>query len=197
MVGRSRVISAIPPDAPPAIVGIGTFSDETGLAWYVIHVVTTYEQIVGRHLTEIGLEYLRLTELRKRPRKKALIVSVFPGYLFVKFSICGLRWRYFHTIPGVISILGDDEGNPTALPEEIIDRLRVERNERSDNADREWVPPWEPGEILTVLQGPFTSFPAVYIGYAGGYVHATVTIFGRSTLAMFQPTDIEKAGKPS
>jgi transcription antitermination factor NusG len=195
MAQRHQIINSAPPDDPPVVIGLEDFPDEIGLAWYVLHVVSTYEQIVGRCLTELGLEYIRFTELRKRPRKKALVVAVFPGYLFVKFGVSGLRWRYIHTISGVISILGDEEGNPTALPEEIIERLRAERDDRSEDNDREWVPPWEPGEKLRVLAGPFANFTASYVGYTGSHIHAFVHIFGRSTLAIFNPTDLEAVAK--
>jgi len=178
-------------------VTAGAFPDEMEPKWFVLHISSNHVNLIQRVFHAIGLEFLYFTELQKRPRKKPLRVATLPGYLFVKFDPEGSRRKYLLATPGVISILGDDEGNPTALPEEIIEQLRAERNERSDDEDREWVPPWEPGETLKILAGPFAGFPACYIGYAGGHIHATVTIFGRDTLTMFNPTDIEKAGKPS
>lgn len=179
-------------------IGLGAvtaeaFPDEIEQAWHVLHISSNYTELIQRVFRSIGVEFIYFTELKKRPRKKPLRVATFPGYLFVKFDPEGARRRYLEATPGVISILGDEEGNPSALPEEIITRLRLERTDRSEEDGREWSPPWELGEILRVLAGPFTSFPATYIGYAGGLIHAEVWIFGRGTLSKFNPLDLEKA----
>ena len=178
-------------------IGLGAvtaeaFPDEIEQAWHVLHISSNYTELIQRVFRSIGVEFIYFTELKKRPRKKPLRVATFPGYLFVKFDPEGARRRYLEATPGVISILGDEEGNPTPLPEGVIERLRAERDDRSDDDDREWTPPWAIGEVLRVLAGPFTGFPAIYIGHAGGLIHASVQIFGRSTLSKFNQSDLEK-----
>ncbi len=174
-------------------VTAGAFPDEPNPAWHVLHISSAQINLIRRVLRALGVEFIYFTELRKRPRKKPLRVATFPGYLFAKFDPEGPRRIYLYATPGVISILGDEEGEPIPLPDEILDRLRAERDDRSDETDKDWSPPWEPGEELKVLAGPFAGLRTTYIGYAGGYIHAFVTIFGRDTHSMFNPTDVAVA----
>jgi transcription antitermination factor NusG len=177
-------------------VTAGAFPDEDAPAWHVLHISSSHINLIQRVFRALGLEFFYFTELRKRPRKKPLRVATFPGYIFVKFDPLGARRKYLYATPGVISILGDEEGELSALPDEIFERLRAEREDRGEDANREPALPWVPGAQLIVLTGPFASFPAICIGYAGGKVHASVTIFGRTTLAIFNPTDLEVVADP-
>lgn len=167
------------------------FPDETDMSWHVLHVSSDRINLICRVARSLGVEFIYLTELLKRPRKKPVRAATFPGYLFARFDPNGERRGYLQATPGVIGILGDEDGNLSAVPDDVVERLRVERDERNQDRDCEWLPSWSPGDELEVLDGPFARFTAIYIGYAGKHVHASVSIFGRTTLAMFNVTDLK------
>lgn len=182
--------------------GAQAFPDEVETDWYVLHVAPPAEAEVERRLSRLGLDYRRFTELRKRPRKKMIRAATFPGYIFVSFDIEGARWKYLYHMPGVLDVLSavdeDDDGEviarrPIAVPSEVMERLIAEDAGRSLETNREYRPPWGSGDLLRVLDGPFASFTATYVGYHAKLVHCFVHIFGRSTLAMFEPKDLELA----
>lgn len=191
----SGVISSVPPDDPPrwpVSSGAQAFPDEDVTNWYVVHIASSAGASIEEKLSALGFEYRRFTELRKRPREKMIIVATFPGYVFVKFDVFGMKWRHLYQIEGVIDVLGAEVGTPTSIPDEVMDRLISEHTGRTTgpvlNSD---VLKWETGSLLRVLNGPFASFEAVYMGYHARLVHTIVSIFGRSAPASFKLGDVE------
>lgn len=91
--------------------------------WYVLHVVANHEKRVAQHLGVRCLEhYLPLYTERSRwtDRSVTLERPLFTGYVFVRFAPKS-RLSVIST-PGVLRLLGDDDGSTVSADE--IGRIR-------------------------------------------------------------------------
>jgi transcription antitermination factor NusG len=198
-------ISPVPPDEPPeAVADAVAFSAEVDLAWYVLHIAPPpAETIIDRSLRRLGLEYHIFTELRRRPREAPVRTATFPGYMFVRFDVNGLRWQHLHRTPGVLAILGetweeeDGDGEiltlsrPLAIPNDVMDEVFRAHREREFESGLDWSPKWSQGERLKVIGGPFAGLAATFQGYRSKRIHALVEIFGRASLVKLERKDLE------
>lgn len=91
--------------------------------WQVLHVIANHEKRVAQHLVVRSLEhYLPLYTDRSRWSDRTVLLErpVFAGYVFVRVSP---QTRYsVIRIPGVLSLLGDDERSTVSAAE--IGRIR-------------------------------------------------------------------------
>jgi transcription antitermination factor NusG len=92
-------------------------------SWHVLHVIANHEKRVSQHLSVRSLEhYLPIYKDRSRWSDRWVIVErpLFPGYLFVRFSL-QTRLSVIST-PSVIRLLGDDDHETVSTQE--IERIR-------------------------------------------------------------------------
>jgi len=91
--------------------------------WHVLHVIANHEKRVAQHLVVRSLEhYLPLYTERSQWSDRSVLLErpLFTGYVFARFSP-QTRLSVI-TIPGVLRLLGNDEGNTVSAVE--IDRIR-------------------------------------------------------------------------
>lgn len=126
------------------------------------------------------------------PRRLAL----FPGYLFVRFSLTYDPWWQINGTPGVRGLFPIAGEKPWPVPKAEMTRL-------FDACDAEGVytknlverPEMvlEVGENVMVADGPFTSFPAKVLDATAEMVRLEITIFGRSVEVEYPHRMVEKA----
>lgn len=179
-------------------------------SWYVVHVMPhPVDFFARRFIGQLGIEYLHLTELRRRPRKKPLRVASLPGYLFVRFDRAREPWQMIYQAPGVIEILSSDEGNPVAITDEEMEIVLEMHHQRFSEKGREWYwPSWKIGQELLVVRGPLAGVRCAFVAFvrkampkagreiggdAANYVKAIVDSFGRKVIARFNISDLQPA----
>src|SRR5256885_7609648 len=94
--------------------------------WYCIHAKRSKEQWVARQLAEVCDEvYLPLLRQWRRVRRQFTwrIESLFPGYMFARFSV-EERFRSVRYTPGVTRVLSTVVGEPIEVNDMIISDLR-------------------------------------------------------------------------
>jgi len=134
--------------------------------WYLVRTKTGKERWVRDQLRpmvgEVFLPMLRA----KAPRWGRMTMSVgplFPCYVFARFE---LEARYFDVkymagVRGIVSAGAD----PLAVPDAIVAEIR---RRGIDDIVEITEPPFDSGQRVTVVEGPFRGFEAVFDRYLSG-----------------------------
>ncbi|MCR2823254.1 transcription termination/antitermination protein NusG [Lederbergia panacisoli] len=172
--------------------------------WYVVHTYSGYENKVKANLEKrvesMGMQdkifRVMVPEEEetdfKNGKKKVVKKKVFPGYVLVEIIMTDDSWYVVRNTPGVTGFVGSSGSGskPTPLlPEEIsfilkqmgIEEKRVEVK-------------FEPGETVTVKEGPFANFTGKIedMDQAKGKARVMVNMFGRETPVELDFTQIDK-----
>lgn len=134
--------------------------------WYLVRTKTGKERWVNDQLSE-SLPEVFLPMLQTRtPRwgKMALsVVPLFPCYIFARFD---LQRSYFDVkyLPGVQGIVsaGND---PLVVPLCVVDEIR---QRAVDGVIKLEEKPFDSGERVRVVEGPFRGFEAIFDRYLSG-----------------------------
>ncbi len=134
--------------------------------WYLVRTKTGKERWVRDQLnaeaTEVFLPLLKA----KAPRWGRMAVSVgplFPGYVFAKFDLEQKYFdiKYMSGVRGIVSA-GTD---PLAVPAAIVNEIRRRGvNDVIEIPDK----PFDTGERVLVVDGPFRGFEAIFQRYLSG-----------------------------
>ncbi len=128
-----------------------------------------------------------------RGKKQTIERRLFPGYVFVEMVLNDTTWHLVHSIPKVVSFIGESESVPTPLASEQMQQIK-QRMESTMAAPR-------PRMVLTigdkvkVVDGPFRDFTGVVEGVKPerSRVRVAVTVFGRSTPVELDFLQVEAA----
>jgi transcriptional antiterminator NusG len=166
--------------------------------WYVIHAYSGFEGQVKRSLAErirrAGVEdkfgeilvpteevvEIRGGQQRKSERK------FFPGYVLVHMELDDDTWHLVKSVPKVMGFIGGTGDRPAPIPDKQADAI-LQRMQEGVEKPRPKVL-YEPGEVVRVVEGPFTDFNGVVeeVDYDKNRLKVSVLIFGRAT-----PVDLE------
>lgn len=134
--------------------------------WYLVRTKPGKERWVRDQLAAI-LPEVFLPMLRARmPRWGKLAVSVaplFPGYLFARFDLTS---HYFNVkyLPGVGGLVSAGM-DPLVVPETIVHEIRLRGvNDVVEIQEK----PFDSGERVRVVEGPFRGFEAIFDRYLSG-----------------------------
>jgi transcriptional antiterminator RfaH len=98
--------------------------------WYVIYTRPREEQVAEENLMRQGFETYwpryrkRLTHARKVQEVPA---SLFPRYLFARFSLADAAWRVIRSTRGVAGLVSQGV-DPTPVSQRLIDDIRSREN---------------------------------------------------------------------
>lgn len=133
---------------------------EGGLHWYLIRTKPRKENVVEKHIGDLGLEvFLPWLRSRRRigTRYQWVLVPLFPSYLFCRLDLLlsGKAARY---APGVRDFV--KFGNRIAeIKEEVVEALQ----DRCPEGVAEIKPhPYRTGENILIKEGPFAGLEAVF-----------------------------------
>ena len=171
--------------------------------WYVIHTQSGYEdrvrtllqqKIETDHLQEKIFSVLVPTEdvvEVKKNKKKISKRKFFPGYVLMDMVVDEVTYWTIKGIPGATGFLGDT--NPTALPQEEIDKILELTSTAAEGKPRPAVQ-FEKGENIRIIDGPFRHFIGVVeeVSETKAKIKAMVTIFGRPTPVELDFLQVEK-----
>src|SRR5580698_824359 len=167
--------------------------------WYVIHSYAGYENRVKTNLesriTSLNMEdYIFQIEVPthlvtevKSGKKQVVNEKVLPGYILVRMELTDESWAGVRNTPGVTGFVGLSS-KPSPLPlGEVASLLAPAPAEGSPAAQaaaaKKVSPEYEPGESVTVMDGPFATLPATVneVNSVTQKLKVLVSIFGRET----------------
>lgn len=172
--------------------------------WYVIHAYSGFEGQVKRSLEErvrrAGLEDAfgsvlvpteEVVEMRNGQQRKSER-KFFPGYVLVQMELTDETWHLVKSVPKVMGFIGGKEDRPAPITEREANAI-LQRMQDGVEKPRPKVL-YEPGEVVRVVDGPFTDFNGVVedVDYDKSRVKVSVLIFGRSTPVDLEFSQVEK-----
>src|SRR6202020_422837 len=167
--------------------------------WYVIHSYAGYENRVKTNLEsrimslnmedyifQIEVPTHLVTEI-KSGKKQVVNEKVLPGYILVRMELTDESWAVVRNTPGVTGFVGlSSKASPLPLGE-VASLLAPPPAEGSPAAQaaaaKKTSPEYEPGESVTVMDGPFATLPATVneVNSVTQKLKVLVSIFGRET----------------
>ncbi|MDO8432656.1 MAG: transcription termination/antitermination NusG family protein [Candidatus Binatus sp.] len=134
--------------------------------WYLIRTKTGKERWVrdqlGKLVPEVFLPLLK-AKARRWGRLADSIGPLFPGYLFARFDLQQSYFdvKYMSGVHGIVSAGSD----PLAVPVSIITEIRRWGvNDIVEIVEK----PFDTGEKVVVVEGPFRGFEAIFQHYFSG-----------------------------
>lgn len=164
--------------------------------WYVVHTYSSYENTVKASIEKIvenrkmhdiihtvSIPMETVTEVTDN-ETKTVERKVFPGYVLVKMIMTDEAWYLIKSVRGVTGFVGTGT-KPTALTEEEVDGLGIERHEI--------VVDFAVGDSVKIIDGPLTSFIGVVdeLDVEKDSVRVIVSMFGRETPVELELDQVE------
>ncbi|MZR13369.1 transcriptional activator RfaH [Maritimibacter sp. DP07] len=127
--------------------------------WFLAQLKPNCAHIAERNLGRQGFETFLPMEEETRTRKGKFITAsrpMFPGYIFVAFDAARGLWRSVNSTYGITRLVSFGK-EPAPVPHGLVHELRT-RCDDSGLFVADDLP--EPGDAVTVTQGPFANFVA-------------------------------------
>lgn len=174
------------------------------MRWYVIHAYSGFENTVKRSLIERikreGMEELfgdvlvpaeEVVEVRGGQQRRSER-KFYPGYVLVQMEMTDEAWHLVKDVPKVMGFIGGKGDRPAPIRDSEADAI-LRRMQDGVEKPRPKVL-YEPGEVVRVVDGPFTDFNGVVeeVDYDKSRVKVSVLIFGRSTPVELEFGQVEK-----
>jgi transcriptional antiterminator NusG len=172
--------------------------------WYVIHAYSGFEAQVKRSLAErikradmeemfgdILVPTEEVVEMRGGQQRRSER-KFFPGYVLVHMELTDDTWHLVKSVPKVMGFIGGTGDRPAPIPDRQAEAI-LQRVQEGVEKPRPKVL-YEPGEVVRVVDGPFTDFNGVVeeVDYEKNRLKVSVLIFGRSTPVDLEFSQIEK-----
>ncbi|HEV2502346.1 MAG TPA: transcription termination/antitermination protein NusG [Mesorhizobium sp.] len=155
--------------------------------WYVLSVGQGADNCVNNLLADAKIEHWMAQQtivVRRRgrygmERPKDKTVPFLPGYIFVKVVWCMPCWEALSGLKGVLGIVGGVERPPYVDDAKVL-KMRADI-ENDPEAVKAMLRAINPGDRVSVDDGPFSSFPGVVdtVNENTGRAKVEVLIFGR------------------
>jgi transcriptional antiterminator NusG len=178
--------------------------DKTLKNWYVVHTYSGQESKVKDKITQCILNpnirkyfgrviipseevvEMKLGKKRKSNRK------FFPGYVLVEMHMKKELWYLLKKIPGVLGFIGGTSNKPNPIKDDEINNILFRLKNSVDKPKPKIL--FEPGEIIRVVDGPFSDFNGSLeeVNYDKNRLKVSVMIFGRSTPVDLDFSQVEK-----
>ncbi|OQW97211.1 MAG: transcription termination/antitermination protein NusG [Verrucomicrobia bacterium A1] len=178
--------------------------------WFVLHTLSgqenrVKESIERRAKIEDMQEYVgevlvpteRVTETKSN-RRTTTVKKFFPGYVLINLALYDAQknlaeraWYFVQETPGIIGFVGGER--PVPLRPSEIDTILSQVEEKKDKVRPKVM--FDPGETVTITDGPFQSFSGVVeeVDPEHGKLKVSVSIFGRSTPVELEYSQVERA----
>ncbi|WMY97357.1 MAG: transcription termination/antitermination protein NusG [Arsenophonus sp.] len=172
--------------------------------WYVIQTFSGFEFRVSQNLKErmklynldrffgeIFIPTEEVIEMRAGQRRKSE-QRFFPGYVLIQMVMNEKTWHLVRSIPRIMGFVGGTSDKPSPINEKEVN-LIINRLKKSGNKPRPKIL-FEPGEVLRVINGPFSDFSGVVeeVDYEKSRLKLSVSIFARATPVDLDFSQVEK-----
>lgn len=135
--------------------------------WYAVYTKAKHEKKVAEGLAERQISsFLPLRRIlsKWKDRRKLIELPLFPGYIFVDIDLKD-RIRVLRT-PGVVRMVGFQDGKPVPIPREQIHAIMRFLEE---NANLEPYPYLEIGNRVEIIRGSFRGIRGILVRKKKGY----------------------------
>lgn len=158
--------------------------NESQRNWYLIYTKPRNETLARTNLERQGFEvYLPLLAQtrRQRGRYRTVIEPCFPRYLFIALNTVTDNWSPIRSTYGVSRLVTFD-GIPAQVPHDLVEQLK--QNEDHEGLQRRPEQIFNPGEKVTIIDGPFAGYEGIFHSLKGNERAAILLdIVGKNTLA--------------
>ncbi|TCJ12381.1 transcription termination/antitermination protein NusG [Parasulfuritortus cantonensis] len=175
------------------------------MQWYVVHAYSGFEKSVMRALKErveragmqdqFGEILVPVEEVveMKGGQKRTSERKFFPGYVLVQMEMNDATWHLVKSTAKVTGFVGGTANKPAPIPEREVDAIMQQMQEGVEKPKPKIT--FEAGELVRVVDGPFTDFNGTVeeANYEKSKLRVTVTIFGRPTPVELDFSQVEKA----
>ena len=164
-----------------------------GMNWYVVHAYSGFENQVKRSLEDriarfamqekfgqILVPTEEVVEMKDGQKRKS-DRKFFPGYVLVEMEMGDDSWHLVKNCPKVMGFIGGSSDRPAPISKREAQTI-LDRIQEGAEKPRPKVL-FEVGEIVRVIDGPFTDFNGAVeeVNYEKSRLRVAVSIFGRST----------------
>lgn len=161
--------------------------------WYAVRTRSNYEFKVSDILAKKSFETFWPAVLkwsRRKDRKKKILKSLFPGYLFVECIAAAERWLEIKKTEGVVNILGNN-GVPHPVPYEQISSVRKIVESGIDPVPHPYL---NIGDKVVVIDGPLKGAIGIFEKFNDkkGTLVISVDLLGRSLAAEVDNAVVER-----
>ena len=135
----------------------------TALAWYLIRTKSGKEQYLHRELSRrLPETFMPMLETRSR-RQTVSLVPLFPQYVFARLELA-VHYFEIRYMPGVVGFISTGL-EPLTVAQTIVDNIRSRCRDGVVQIPRR---PFQRGQHVRIINGPFCDFDAIFEGYLSG-----------------------------
>lgn len=172
--------------------------------WYVIQVFSQCENRVRTAMIEsIKISGLKtnfnqilvpteeVIEMKSGQKRKSQR-KFFPGYILIEMEMNDKSWHLVRHVPHVLGFVGGTHEKPIPISQKEIEKILNRMKEGKNKPKPKTL--FEVGEMIRVIDGPFTDFSGVIeeVNYEKNRIKVSVMIFGRSTPVELEFKQVEK-----
>ena len=175
--------------------------------WYAVQTYSGHEnkvqKLIQRRIEEqdgpAGAQEIRdvvvptqdVVEIRKGKRV-TVTRRLYPGYVLVNMDLNERTMHTVNNIQGVIKFVGNGK-SPQPLHEEEINKILGIEVEKDDDDESHEEIPFHLGQVVEVIQGPFSDFSGTVkeVYPEKGKVKVEVSLFGRPTSVELDYTQLK------
>ena len=175
------------------------------MRWYVVHAYSGFEKSVARNLVErieragmkdrFGEILVPVEEVveMKGGQKKTAERKFFPGYVLVQMEMDDDTWHLVKSTPKVTGFVGGTATKPAPISEKEVQSIMDQMREGVEKPKPKVL--FEVGEVVRVIDGPFTDFNGSVeeVNYDKSKLRVSVMIFGRATPVELGFGQVEKS----
>jgi len=175
------------------------------MRWYVVHAYSGFEKSVARNLVErieragmkdrFGEILVPVEEVveMKGGQKKTAERKFFPGYVLVQMEMDDDTWHLVKSTPKVTGFVGGTATKPAPISEKEVQSILDQMREGVEKPKPKIL--FEVGEVVRVIDGPFTDFKGNVeeVNYDKSKLRVSVMIFGRATPVELGFGQVEKS----
>lgn len=186
--------------APEKILAAG---DTPDFKWYIVHVLSGFEnrvlktlkeRIVNHNMTEYFAEIMVPEEsvvANVNGKKRTMKKKFFPGYVLIKMIMSEKTWHLVKDTDKITGFIGGTKDKPMPISDEEAASMTASMAEGFKRTRS--VANFSEGDSVKVIEGPFTSFVGTVETISEkGKVKVQVLIFGRPTPVELEFSQVEK-----
>jgi len=183
----------------------GSLSDD--FRWYALQTYSGHEKKVKTLLEQKIQEYVGKTK-QEAPIREVIVPTqevveikggkrvkstkrLYPGYVLIQMILDQNTMFLVNSVSGVIKFVGGGDEPQALKPEEINKILGIADD--LEEAGPETEIPFRPGQVVEVMEGPFSDFSGTVeeVLAEKGKVRVQVSLFGRPTSVELDYTQLQ------
>lgn len=158
--------------------------------WYCLQIHPHQDELAEWGINQLGIELFRPTMLGMQ-RKAEVLKPVFPGYIFVRFSIVHEpHWRHLWYVPGAKRLLSCDAETPIQIDPRVIKALQAIHQTKVDEVPAP--SSLQEHDEVEVLAGPFKMFKGIVQKSPSERVAILLTMLGRQHIIEVNQSDVRQ-----